>query len=116
MLYYPLVEQRHYDSVRHLAEAIDIELIELQRALDNAAIERSEFAVCETVCLGEPSQKALAVLQPHSDGSVTLWVGLFGEASEDEAAVLEWTKRSAPAFAPRTVAIGVFTPRKIGNA
>lgn len=81
MLYYPLVEQARYQSLAQLSDETGIALTALQQAQVNATIEGSDFAVCESVALGDPPENARAVLQAHSDASVTQWVGLFGETS-----------------------------------
>lgn len=115
-MFYPMIEQGRFEGLSKLAEMTRVSLGELQRALDNAAIERSELAICEGTALGEPSCNVRAVLQTHIDGSITLWAGLFAEARNDREEVQMWLADAQDVFGDRTVAIGEFTPRRVGNA
>lgn len=115
-MFYPMIEQGRFLNLREVAETAGVGVEHLQRALENATIEGSQLAICEGVALGDPLRRVYAVLQSHADASITLWAGLFAEAQDDRAGVQAWLADTEDAFADRTVAIGEFTPRGVGNA
>ena len=110
-MFYPVIKQGQYSNLQQVAETIGASLTVLQRAFDNATIERSELAICESAALGDPSRKARAALQAHSDGSVTLWAGLFAEAQSDVTDVQAWIEKAKETFGGRTITIGELAAR-----
>ncbi|MFM2120812.1 MAG: hypothetical protein RL722_2280 [Pseudomonadota bacterium] len=109
-MYYPIVEQARFGSVKAMCRALRIDSVDVQTYIDIARVNCSDVVPIPTLFLGNPDDKRCAVLVLRSNGSLVLFVGLFAEASESLAEVDGLCREMAaePLFCGREIRVAEF--------
>lgn len=115
-LYYPIVEQSKFGSIKAMCTRLGLPEDEVQGCVARAMLEQSDMVVCDRLVLGNPEAKTCAVLVLNPGGSVMLCAGLFAELTPDAAAAKALAEEFAahPDFKGRFVAVGEFRPNPHG--